>query len=490
MRVGTNLAFYTKPRLLNFKKSSQKTTFTFTAKPYELPAINVKSAYDAMVLYNFLSLGNYLDSSDDDVCPENKQIRQTNLSFLEKLKSQEDKKIFIEHYKDVTGFPNLKLVSEKIEKEFILGIKKSLFDLETNCILAGYDGTCSVGKKRAFPGSDLDKAFVVLESSGNLNRDLEVIEKFKANLWNNIDQRLLSFNHDISFPNIFTTLQIKDKLNKIESKIKNINIDKNYLNKLLEEEYVNLEKAAEYNILISKNFDIEVNDPEIEITKEDLKNFGYFIESLRDGKYLIKTDQFEYLKKDLEKSDFYNFSNLAQMKAMNKAVNEGRENKTKILLRENFEKTFNSWDLDKQLDFIKTLIKYSCEDNDSFNEFFRNDRNVKDAYKPLLNILTQGDRSIYNRIEFENISNGIRLKYAEDRTVDVYAGFSENVLWIDSSDALAIRQVLRVINKLKQNPIFSKIDRIQCEKPQGTLKGFYATKYFSAKYKQIFERIL
>ena len=473
-------AFYNK----NFSQ------INFEAKPHKLPKIAINTVYDAILLYGFLSCGNFLDSSDDDVFPQNKKIRDENLNFLDKLTSDNDKRAFIEHYKEVTGFPNLELVSKKIEKEFILGIKKSSIGIEgAECLAAGYDGTCSVGKGKAFPGSDLDKSFIILKGTGNIYQDESVLNSFKHNLWNNIDQRLLSFNHDISFPSVYTIAQITDKMEKINNKTCYLPIDKSRLNYLIDEEYKNIETAAEYNIQISKQFDVTSNN-NFELTKEDVKNMAYLIESIRDGKYLITSYEIENFKNKYKNTSFYKYSNVAQMTAMKKAVEEGRENKSKIILRQNMEQDFTNWNLNKQFEFIKTLIKYSCEDNEKFREYFSNDRTVKDAYKPLLNILTQGNRNLYNRLEFEQIDNGLKVIYAENKSVNIYPGFSDNVLWIDSNDETAIRQVLRFIEKIKQNDLFAKIDRIQCVQSEYPILGFYSINFTTIDGKYIMEKML
>lgn len=492
MRINC-INYFSKPTNYNqqSKKRQNSNNLTFEGRPHSLPKIKIRNVYDAMVAYGLLSYGGFLDSSDDDVSPENKLIRNENLSFLDEIKTSKDKKAFISHYSELTGFPNLEKVSEKIEKEFILAVKKSEIGIEgAECIAAGYDETCSVGKRRAFPGSDLDKAFIVLVGTGNLEKDKEVVQKFKANLWNNVDQRVLSFNHDISFPSIYTVHQIIENLLKIEKKTSDIDIDKEALNKVMQEEFKNLEKAAQYNIKVSENFEIVPKDKINDLSKEEVKNFGYFLESLRDGKPLIQSEMGEDLKKLLELFQFYNFSNMAQMKSMKNAVNEDRENKTKIILRENFDKKFESWDVNKQFNFVKTLIKYTCEDNDMFKEYFTNDRDSKKAYKPLLNILTKGDRDIYNRLEFSPIENGLRMKYAENKTVDLYQGYANNVMWIETNDSVAIEQVLYSMEKLKQKDLFSNVDRIQTLKLDKDIDGFYEIQYKTLDNQTIYERLL
>lgn len=467
-------------------------SLSFKARPWELPYMDVKNPYDAMALYTYFQKGNYLDASDDDVSFDNKNIRKHNLGFLDALTSEKDKKTFINYYKEVTGFPDLKKVSGKIEREFILGVKKSSVGIDgAECISAGYDGTCSVGKGKAFPGSDLDKAYIILKGSSDHNKekDNEIVDKFKSNLWNNTDQRILSFNHDISFPTVYTAKQVRDGIKYVDEKTKYVDVDNEHLSDLMDSEYVNLEKAAEYNIAISEKFPVTKSDDD-EMSKEDVKNLGYFVESVRDGKSLIRTYSGDDLKDDIKDSNFYKYSNLAQMRAMKKAVNEGRENKNKIRLRDNMSEKFNRWNTDKQYNFVKTLIKYSCEDNDDFKEYFTNDRNVKDAYKPLLNQVTQGDKDLYNRPEYEKTDSGLHMIYAKGKSVDLYKGYSDNVLWIDKKDSVAIKQVCRQINKIKQCEIFKKVDKIQCPSPDEHIKDFYPIKYKTIYNETIYQKDL
>lgn len=473
-------------------KTGKLSDLPFKGRPWVLPKIKQIDAYAAIALYSYFKAGQYLDASDDDVAFENKQLREGNLQFLNELTTSKDKQSFVEYYKDITGFPNLAKVSDKIEKEFIVGIKKSCAEIpNAECLAAGYDETCSVGKGKAFPGSDLDKAFIILNGSydNNLQEDEEIVNRFKSNLWNNIDQRILSFNHDISFPTVYTDNQLFKVLDAIKSKTAELDIDKRYLNQLMDEEFVNLAKASKYNIAVSDYFPVASCSGGL--NKEDVKNVGYLVEAIREGKWVITSKTGLEMKNRLGKDyEFYNYSNVAQMRAMKKAVNEGRENKSKIILRNDIEKNFNSWSIDCQYDFIKTLIKYSCEDNDDFSEYFTNDRNVKDAYKPLLNKLTQGNSKIYNRPEFIKIDNGLCMKYAEGKFVNLYPGYNEKVLWIDSPDYEAIRQTERMVNKIKQCELFCNIEKLQCPSLESFVPGFYPINYKTIDGKCIFERVL
>jgi len=472
---------------LNNRKPQRNLSLNFKSRPWEMPSFEIKDSYDAITAYDFLKKGNYLDSSDDDVIADSKLIRENNMKFLDKLHSKEDKKDFINYYKDITGFPDLAKVSKKIEREFIVGIKKSSIGLEGGeCIAAGYDETCSVGKRLAFPGSDLDKSFIILNGTGDCTKDAELVEKFKGNLWDNVDQRILSFNHDISFPSVYTKTQVLNNIIDIDYWSGDVPVDKLHLTKLMKDEYVNLEKASEYNIAISKKFPTDKigSVP----TKQDVKNFAYFIESYRDGKLLINTYKSDVLKDKISNYPFYEYSNVAQIQAMKKAINSGKENKSKIKQREHISEKFNNWDTDKQYNFVKALIQYSCEDNNQFDEYFKNDRNVKEAYKPLLNILTRGDRNIYNRVEFTPQDGYLNMKYAEDKDVNLYNGYLYNVLWIDSNDCDAIYQTIRNMDKIRKSEDFKYINKIQCVTPNTHVDGLYPTSHRTVDGKTIWER--
>ena len=137
------------------------------------------------------------------------------------------------------------------------------------------------------------------------------------------------------------------------------------------------------------------DDAQHALNKENVKNFAYFIESVRDGKKVITTFLFNELLEQIINSDFFKYSNVAQMRAMKNAVTSGKEQKTKIILRQSLKEDFKTWSVSNQFEFVKTLIRYSCEDEDMFKQYFSNDRNVKEKYKPLLGLLCYIVKSFY-----------------------------------------------------------------------------------------------
>ena len=455
--------------LYNNRTQNKRCGLTFKGTPIYLVLSD-----NCIENYNRLSNGSYLDIHDDLFSPDNRIIRTHNLSFLDKIVTEREKKEFVDYYKSITKFPNLAEVSENIEKEYIRSINavsEEFSDPNYSIVAAGYDETCSVGKKYAFPGSDLDKAFIILRGdvSGQYNpkKEFEIVNNFRNRLWFATDQRILSYNHDTSFPTIMTINQIKDYISKINKITSGIIFDPSRLRQNIEEEYMDLMKASEFNIHLSKRLPKrKYDDAYNALNKENIKNFAYFIESMREGKILIDTPYFRDLIEHIKNSEFYQFSNAAQMRAIKNAVNSGREFKTKNLLRKNIEQEFNLWDINKQFDFIKTVIKYSCEDQDSFLEYFANDRNFREAYKPLLGVLCYGDKSRRLNPVFDIQSSKIDIYLNKNRPTHLYRGFAPHVLWIESKSSKIIEDVLLHVDKLRKTHLFKHIKLVQAPLPR------------------------
>ena len=453
-------------------------------------------------LYNYdrLSNGSYLDIHDDAFVPQNKSIREHNLSFLDNINSYNDQREFVSYFKYITKFPRLDVVSENIEKEFVNSIKKvsrSFCDSKYDVIAAGYDNTCSVGRRKAFPGSDLDKAFIILRGNspnyGSDKSDKEIVNDFKSKLWAATDQRILSYNHDTSFPNVMTLKQIRNNILLLDQKIYEMHYDPRHMANNVQEEYIDLMRAAEFNIKIAEKLSKRRYDDSGEcINKESAKNFAYFIESVRDGKKLITSREFNNLISEIKYSPFYKYSNVAQISAIRNAIKDGFEFKNKILLRDKLKREFNNWTIPKQFEFIKTLIRYICEDNNEYNEYFKNDRDIKEIYEPLLGLLCFGDETRRLNPKFDIKKDRINLYLTDYSPVSLYQGFEPNVLWIDSSKTNDIEDVLLHVNDLRKTALFKDINKAQapCSQLEMMPNNFYPINFRTAKGDVIMERTL
>lgn len=381
----------------SFKNAPWKINLSETG----IPEHGALSAEQGLEIFEKFKLGNYLDTGDDewnyDWC---NGVRKQNLEFLDRITDQAEKSEFINYYKTLTGFPDLHKVSKNIKSAYVFAVLQASADLNTNhntnrfdILEAGYDGVCSVGRNKALPGSDLDKAYVILRGTGNKYEDLDTVNKFKGKLWEKTDQRILSYNHDFAaFPQVYTIKQVEKLLEAADKKLENIGVIKKYrsfsdllhgnssnpkiITKFMPEYYkfkelknnydTNYTDACKFYIKLCEQFprryneDLEVDNP----SRENIKNFGFVLEALREGNYFENFLKLDYSK--LEKSPTFRLANLSQLHALK----NHNDMKSKRVARENLVHEFDKWGIDKQFRFVKTLIESSCGNNHSFTDEF------------------------------------------------------------------------------------------------------------------------
>ena len=395
----------------NSQRRNDKSKISFGNKPWELrPRDFGVSNYgsisgdEAIRLYSQLQLGNYLDIGDDSFDFYNcNRIREQNLAFLDRLDYSSDKRQFINFYENLTGFPNLRKVAQKIRGTFVGAVEKAQKDLywnRFNVVLAGFDGVCSVGRDKAFPGSDLDKAYVILEGSGTSQGDIETVNKFKGKLWEYTDQRLLSYNHDeAAFPQVYTKEQIETLARAVDSKdIPNRRLQPNMhfrsdvgmeQYKLMHDELGRATANYMDDYIGANPFWIEycrqfpkAGTDAVHIynpSRENIKNVGFTIEAIREG---VVLKGFNSL--DIPAAP-YEGVNLSQLAALKHHV----DRKPKRLLRDALASEFHHWDIDKQLRFIKTMIRSACANNNEFTVEFSKyfSKPGQDMFAPLIKAL-------------------------------------------------------------------------------------------------------
>ncbi len=403
--------------------SNQKNNkIAFRGAPWKLnlsaigvPVYGDLTAEQAIKAFAQLRIGNYLDIGEDKFSYyTNKAIRNENLSFLERVTVPSEQKKFVEYYKNLTGFPNLAETSKRIKQEFVNAItaatdilNRRFYTDKFNIVQAGYDGVCSVGRQKALPGSDIDKAYVIIKG-GNSYEAEELVNQFKGQIWENTDQRILSYNHDdAAFPQVYTKDQLTELLKAADAQVFPIaralrdyyypqftfggvfigSGSQYYINKL-SKHFLDLQtaynpdyiKANEFYIKLCKNFP-KRNSDRIDLvspSRENIKNIGFVLESMREGEVLVGERLYF-------NSPTYNFTNLSQLKALKTRGDV----KPKRVSREKLIKEFDSWDTHKQYRFIKTLIHGSCANNTDFttefSEYFSKSGN--DPFAPLINAL-------------------------------------------------------------------------------------------------------
>lgn len=394
-----------------FTKMKKQHT-SFRGAPWKLnllemgiPTNGPINSEQAINIFEKFKLGNYLDIGEDINDPNLVNIRKENLKFLDRIDCHKDKEDFVNYFKKLTGLPNLKVISEKIENEFINAVSKSEENLlqesdSFKVIRAGYDSVCSVGRRNALPGSDLDKAYIIIKGGDNPEYELN---KFKGQLWENTDQRILSYNHDFaSFPQVYTLGQVKKLFFAINSVTEKFGLHNEILPSAKEsstlakttmyDKYLSLMQkynedyvaANPFYIRVCNEFpnncnDFDLNNP----NKNSVKNFGFFTEALREGLVCEK-----FTKDNLDEIknyDVYNLTNLSQLHALKLTNSE----KPKRIEREILQRDFESWPIDKQFRCVCSMIEGSCGNNTEFSEEFAQFYKVgKDPFEPLINALS------------------------------------------------------------------------------------------------------
>ena len=394
---------------------------SFRGLPYYLNISSKKelTGDEAFEYFERLKLGNYLDLNGDTKDEKARAIRKQNLSFLDKVKDVWEKDVFIDKYCEHTGFPDMQKVSSKILDEFQFAVDKSCAwvnienpDLrESSKIIGfGYDGVSSVSRNTAFPGSDLDKAYVILQGSNNDFDNHMLVQNYKGKLWENTDQIILSYNHDaVSFPEVYTVKQINamcEAINKTAEKMdlfshKTVSKSKPHLlfftktyeevlpskydkyKELTQEYSEDYVKANQFVIDLAQHFKPNYNwDMPVNVenpSREDIYKACFIIESILHGDKL----DFGRMRLPIDEK-VGELINLSQIQALKKSTYK----KEKYEKRKNMEVDFNSWNINTQFDFIKAMIKASCSDNTGFSDYFKT--HEEDRFQSVLKAMGLG----------------------------------------------------------------------------------------------------
>ncbi|CCY62953.1 unknown [Clostridium sp. CAG:967] len=356
-------------------------TVGFNGIAQKMPQYAMNTAENMYSQYNYLRYAKYYEALDDRIFPQNKRIRQENFSFLERIPDYLKGK-FVDFYKWITDFPNIYTVSAKIEKEFVNNaVNASNSDVKV--LMAGYDPVCSVGLKHALPGSDIDKAYIILEKDQrSLSSDEYYVGRYKGALWNNVDQRILSLNNENTFPEVYTTGQMYRILDVLDDITRQSGLSNSV-------EYYKYKRELDINPLTAGEFNIKfakVNN-ENRISKEGAKNFAYFIEAVRDGKLAYSLDDkiTGVIRERVNSSPFAQMSNVTQMGAHERQIKSGMKLiKSKLRNREELAHDFNYWGPNDQFEFVKDLVKSVSKDQGTkFDKYFQNDDDIAERFNRL-----------------------------------------------------------------------------------------------------------
>ena len=356
-------------------------TIGFNGIAQRVPQYAMNTAENMYSQYNYFRYAKYYEALDDNIFPQNKWIRQENFSFLDRIPEYLKGK-FVDFYKWITDFPNIYSASAKIEKEFVNNaVNASNSDVKV--LMAGYDPVCSVGLKHALPGSDIDKAYIILEKDQrSLSPDEYYVARYKGALWDNVDQRILSLNNENTFPEVYTTGQVYKILDVMDDLNRQAGLNNSV-------EYYKYKRELDINPLTAGEFNIKLAkaNNENHITREGAKNFAYFIESVRDGKLAYSFDDkiTRIIRERINSSPFAQMSNVTQMGAHERQIKTGMKLiKSKLRNRESLARDFNYWNSDDQFEFVKDLVKSVSKDQGTrFDRYFQNDDDIAERFNRL-----------------------------------------------------------------------------------------------------------
>ncbi len=396
-----------------------KQNISFEGSPHKIYNIDVKNYQDALQWWEKLRYAKYLDAHQNSYY--DKAIRTENYSFLDKLHTSSDKSSFIEKFCEFTEFPNLRNISDKIDSTFKACINKvsqhlnsSNYTSEYNIIDYGYDPTCSLGLRKAFPGSDLDKGYVILEGSRHLSSDADrqIVNNFQGKMWEELDQRIVSLNHPETALSVYTKQQVTDTLDNLDKIVNTIISDANFklslgtfavltaasllgplaiisgsavaglfLGKVARQETsINPYETAKFNRQVASKID---NSKE----RENAKNFAFFIEIVLANLKKNLNEKPDLFFSRIKNSPFAENSNVTQVKAWQYKIDNGYM-KSKLKNRIKLESDFSSMSTNTKYDLIKDVIKYGTDDQSSkFSEYFKNDDDIANRYDELLRSL-------------------------------------------------------------------------------------------------------
>ena len=392
--------------LSDFSCKNLQTNPCFNGTPQRITGISVKNYQDALKFWENLRYAKFLDAHCNSYY--DKSIRADNYSFLDKLTSYSDKSGFVEKFCDFTGFPNLRTISNKIDSTFkacISNISRSLNSQDRtygyDIIDWGYDPTCSLGLRKAFPGSDLDKGYVILRGSASESEytDKNIVDNFKGRLWDDLDQRIVSLNHPDTYPSVYTRAQIKSILSKLDKKAKEIGIELKtkvclaILQSLTPVTRVALELLAKYyekkgyptDPYVAGKFNRQIAKKlQCSSDREEAKNFAFFIETVMANYQRDSYGKNDSLFSTINNSLFARHSNVTQVGAWQDKIDRGYM-KSKLRNRMKLESDFYSMSTDTKYDLVKDVIKYGTDDQSSrFSEYFKNDDDIANRYEKLL----------------------------------------------------------------------------------------------------------
>ena len=317
-----------------------------------------------------------------------KEELQSNKPAIKKLEALEnltlvEKKAFVDEFCNMTGFPDFKKVKENMEGEFKNALEELSKQEDFKVLFIGYDKNCSLGKGQAFPGSDADALFAIIDDrhqpyswyAGKIRWDVKDI----------INQRILC-THAGGLPEVLSINFINKGLNIANYAFEKANFSKEDLKRFklnLEDDSNNFVNAAEFDIKMAKQI------PKRRDARDTFYKTAMLVELLREGIILENLFDKETTQR-IKNSPLYKYSNIIRQ--------QGLSNKTKPKLkeREKLAREFSTYPIEKQFCIVYDILRASYLLKPKYEEnkkYFTNTNsngedimgNILEMYQRLLN---------------------------------------------------------------------------------------------------------
>ncbi|MBQ4647449.1 MAG: hypothetical protein IJB79_08890 [Candidatus Gastranaerophilales bacterium] len=309
-----------------------------------------------------------------------------NKEALEKLKildslTPAQQQELVREFCAMTGFPDMKKITQNIEKEISSSIHKLAQEKGFEVAFIGYDSNCSIGRKLSMPGSDCDGLYMIIDAKEH--KEPWFAGSVRWNFKDLVNQRILHTPAD-HLPEVLDIDFIKEGLNIAQKAFQDCNFTQEELKKFSQNLYDSSNdfvKSAEFNIRLAQKI------PNDEQTREKYYKTAMLVEILRNG--VICEDNLDMdLYFELMNSPLFEYSNLMKQKGLSHSL------KGKYIARQSLEADFKKMSAEEQFELVKDILHYSFNDIQEnknkkyFSNFNQNQNemgNINEMYGLVLN---------------------------------------------------------------------------------------------------------
>ena len=355
---GLSFAGKNKPEENKEKLYIESDNFCFVpAKPYEIP----QGADRTMKILDTLRYENpqkkYIIEHQDGKFSEDIRKNAEAQEFAKVLDElcADEKKDFINAFCKETGFPNLNAVFQKMEGEITGAIHQLADENDFDVKFIGYDKNCSMGRNVAYPGSDCDALFMIIDTSKH--EESWFAGAMRWQFKDLVNQRILCTPAG-GLPEVLSTDFIEEGLELADTAYKKAGFKSSDFNRFeanLKDDSKDFVKAAEFNIRLAERLPSDTE------TRDKFYKTAMFVELVRYGKIVENNFDAEFVNR-IKKSPLYRYSNILRQEGFSSLPKEKHTKRIQVA------KNFYTMNTSEQFALIRDMIRFSLYIKDAGNE--------------------------------------------------------------------------------------------------------------------------